>query len=323
MKKTYKLQYEQHKTLHALADRSVTLNRLTLPARAFKEVSDLFSTRAEELTLAVENGDLLLTSFTESVVFDKEVLKQPIFTSVRIDNKEFSSIDVDEDEQITFCVREFKAVAALCDLLNIDIEVLYGEAGRPMIVDFNKDGLAGQLIVATTAAGIRHSNKSATGIRKVIHSQHQPRIISREASRQNPSQDLSEIQDRSSRMPAWHDESVLLPSQSRTEEHIETPEVPRHNAQQDAPLFAPDPDEETRGEAEDVIPEPAREESDPSIYRLSHSYAHEQASNRPTHMEDFRDDMMEPYEEPLDFPEDEEPIGPTQPVSQRMKGLFD
>ena len=295
--------------MRAMTDKSTSLNRLTIPAQAFKEVMDHFAPRAEELSLAVHEGQLKLTSFTEGIVTEKEILKQPVHTSITIDNQEFLSMEVDEEALITFFLREFKAVITLCDALSTDVTLIYADAERPLIVEFEKDGMQGELVVATIADGDRSRATPPAAPTKRVPKQHQPRIVNNEAL----SQARSNFEDRSG-MPDWHDHSIPPPSDMRQPSMHEEPRgVPEYD---DSPLFVPDPD------AERMQDRPQEDPTDPSVYRLTNAFAHEDSRSDLRKPENDNDEM-ELFEDDRFFEEDGEPLGPTQLPHERPKSIFD
>lgn len=312
-----------------------------------KNVTDHFAPRAEEITLTVEDGSLLLTSFTEGIRNDKEILKQPVHTSVSIDAKEFLTMEVDEDIRVTFGLREFRAVVSLGDVLSTDLELFYGDSGRPMIVEFEKEGLIGEFVVATTADG-NSTHASAPEIsRRAPAGRFQPRVFSQNPKITRTSRDPPE----SSAMPAWHDSSVLeqsaygRPSPTIQIDQRDISALSHHTTDvpvlDDVPLFAPDPDSTPAhsngsrqarhqnhldyGKQTSASRVDADTTDDPNVYRLTHAYAHEASleTNKDV-ADDFGDDEMELFEDEGVFADEtEEVLGPTQGPGQKSKSIFD
>lgn len=316
VRKTYKLQYETTQTMHAVADRTVCHNQFSIPARALKDVMDHFAPRAEELTLAVNDGNLLLTSFTEGVMHDREVLKQPIHTSITIDHKEFDVMDVDEDVQLTFGLREFKALGSLCDLLNTDVSVSYGEAGKPLLVDFEKDGMTGSFVVATTTDSHGSSHRSKTMAGSGRNHQYQPRTIS---DRPTFQREPAEAEERGG--TTWREPSAR---EGRDRQHSPSPSGQQQSLSQDfdrSALFAPDPD----AEDEAVLEQRSRmsnaaNERDLSIHHSCDPQDHAAG------VDDYGEDEMRLYAEEVDFTAYDDPpdFGPTQTQNtNKPRGLFD
>lgn len=321
VRKTYKLQYETANPMRAMTDKSTSLNRLTVPAHAFKEVMDHFAPRAEELSMAVRDGDLALTSFTEGVIAEKEILKQPIHTSITIDRTEFTSLAVEEDIIITFTLREFKSVVVLCDSLATDMELIYATPERPLIVEFENSGLQGEFVVATVA-GDRISRKPSPSRQKAHNVQHQPRIIRPDVRAEASGRTNVPT---ASPMPDWHDDSIPIPSGFRVDP-LQAPQTLEESTRSahDTPLFAPDPDSLVRHRPESPVEHSEAGIRDPSVYRLANAYAHQEAGSRGRSDEEGNDEM-ELYEDERNFEEDtdEEILGATQAPQDRPRSLFD
>ncbi|CCG84241.1 protein of unknown function [Taphrina deformans PYCC 5710] len=298
VRKTYKLQYETTTTMHAVVDRTMNHNRFSMPARALKDVMDHFAPRAEEVTLAMDEGNLLLTSFTEGVSSDKEVLKQPVHTSICIDAKEFDGMEVDDGDQITFGVREFKAFGQLCDLLGAQVNVSYRAAGAPLLMEFEKDGFMGEFVVATTDDGGRGVSKAAVEPRR----QYQARTIEKPSGQRDADRTLEEVPRGDH---PQHDSPMQVSHHEQSPRRQQEP--PHEHEHEETALFNPDPDDE-----------------DESLTR-PHDRTHE--SNRgdilQAEHEDSERDEMELYADNTDLFGEEE-LGPTQTQRHRgHRGLFD
>lgn len=336
VRKTYKLQYEQTQTMHAVTDKTICHNRFSIAARAMKDVMDHFAPRAEELTLAVNDGNLLLTSFTEGIMNDKEVLKQPIHTSISIDNKEFESMEVDEQVQITFGLREFKALGTLCDLVGADLSIYYSAAGRPLLVDFEKDGMTGEFVVATTADGERVSNNRAVQQSEAGPNparQYQARTIRAGSERTAEADDF--VVDRNLADSEWRDHSMMDVDQQRSGTHTSaalsrisrrdssTPaQVPDRSA-----LFMPNPDSQ---DPEVQVQQAALHAINDNMIDGDNSFADtgsgftDMCRQPEPNEQGYEDEEMELYADELNFESGEEVIGPTQTQTRnRPKGLFD
>lgn len=289
IRKTYKLQYEQTQTMmYAVTDKTLCFNHFALSARTLKDVVDHFAPRAEELTLAVNDGQVLLTSFTEGVTHDKEVLKQPIHTSISIDRQEFDVMEVDEQVQITFGLREFKSFSVLCDLLGTELSVMYSDAGRPLIVEFDRDGITGEFVVATTADGDRGGARRTPMAAAIqTRSPYRPRNIS--APPTNPNRSASR-------------RNASSPPQSA--------------------LFAPDPDADDPAVIahRTRLERSSRASEDDQALDSAEPYSHHAPYDNNNNDDD--DEMML-YADESTF-DQEDTLGPTQTQSiHKPKGLFD
>ncbi|KAG5438934.1 hypothetical protein PCANB_002264 [Pneumocystis canis] len=113
--KTYKITYEQFQIMHALYDKSSCRNTWKINSRILKEHLDHFSTRAEELTLMIQNDKLLLTSFAEGLIHDK----------------------------------------GIGDSMNILLSAYFNTGGAPILFELEKDALSLRFIFATTSENMQ------------------------------------------------------------------------------------------------------------------------------------------------------------------------
>ncbi|KAG4301402.1 hypothetical protein PCK1_002328 [Pneumocystis canis] len=165
--KTYKITYEQFQIMHALYDKSSCRNTWKINSRILKEHLDHFSTRAEELTLMIQNDKLLLTSFAEGLIHDKEILKQPIQTTILLDKRDFEEINSEDQSIITFPFKEFKAVVILGDSMNILLSAYFNTGGAPILFELEKDALSLRFIFATTSENMQ-KNTPVFGFNKLF-----------------------------------------------------------------------------------------------------------------------------------------------------------
>lgn len=320
VRKTYKLQYEQTQTMHAVTDKTICHNRFRIAAKAMKDVMDHFALRAEELSLAVNDGVLLLTSFTEGIMNEKEVLKQPIHTSISIDNREFDSMEVNEEIQITFGLREFKSVGSLCDLLGTDLSVYYSEAGKPLIVEFEKDGMVGEFVVATTADGERATHNRTAVQRNVDRCQ--PRTIGA-GSERSAEADYAKLSEARHRSFAQQIDYAQDETQGTASRHSYTATT---NGSDRSDLFVPDPDSQdsevqrTRADLQATGEQNSTMNGDSyGDTDFGFDYQQQQALAQV-----YEDEEMELYADELNFESADDVIGPTQTqIHNKPRGLFD
>ncbi|EPX71324.1 checkpoint clamp complex protein Rad9 [Schizosaccharomyces octosporus yFS286] len=150
--KTYKIAYEQTQTLHAVFDKASCHNNWQINSKILKDLIEHFGQKTEELTIQPVQGRVLLTSFTEEVVHNKDVLKQPTQTTVSIDGKEFEQVSLNEGIIITLSLKEFRAAVLLAESLGTSIASYYSVSGKPALFTFNKGKfmeIEAQFILAT------------------------------------------------------------------------------------------------------------------------------------------------------------------------------
>ncbi|OLL22548.1 DNA repair protein rad9 [Neolecta irregularis DAH-3] len=135
--------------MHAICDKNVCNNTCTINAKALKEYVDHFALKAEELNICVTGSKVVFTSFTEQIQSDKEVIKQPLHTVISLDTSEFETFSIQDNAQITFVLKEFRAIVQLAELLNVNLDCYFTKGGKPVLFEFNNNGLFAEFILAT------------------------------------------------------------------------------------------------------------------------------------------------------------------------------
>ena len=72
---------------------------------------------------------------------DTDILKQPLQTSITIDNLDFDNFKVEEQLHIGISVKDFKAIVTHAETLKTSITALYSFPTRPMQLSYHEHGL--------------------------------------------------------------------------------------------------------------------------------------------------------------------------------------
>ncbi|KZF22748.1 DNA repair protein rad9 [Xylona heveae TC161] len=139
--KTYKLTYEPAEAMHALFDDNAVVNRWQIQSRLLREFIDYFGPKTEQLDMYKENGRVTFTSYTEKITDGKEILKQPLQTSVAIDTLEFEDFSVEERLHIAISVKDFKAIVMHADTISTSVSARYSLPSRPLQITYEGDGM--------------------------------------------------------------------------------------------------------------------------------------------------------------------------------------
>ncbi|EGC45311.1 DNA repair protein RAD9 [Histoplasma capsulatum var. duboisii H88] len=165
--KTYKLTYEAAEIQHALFDKSKTQNQWTIDSKYLREIIDHFAPTAEQLDIFSENNRVVFTSFTTKLVDGKQILKQPVHTSVAIDTKDFDHFTVEDNLHVAINVKDFKAIVIHAHSLNGDIVARYTRPCRPMQLSYEVGGMACAFTLMTRGEAGEASSGSTNGNREL------------------------------------------------------------------------------------------------------------------------------------------------------------
>ena len=80
---------------------------------------------------------------------DLDVLKQPLQTSITIDNLDFEDSKVEEQLHIGISVKDFKAIVAHAETLKTSITALYSFPTRPMQFSYHEHGMQCEFTLMT------------------------------------------------------------------------------------------------------------------------------------------------------------------------------
>ncbi|EEQ91998.2 DNA repair protein rad9 [Blastomyces dermatitidis ER-3] len=147
--KTYKLTYEAAEIQHALFDKSKTENQWGIDSKYLREIIDHFGHTAEQLDISSENNRVVFTSFTTKVADGKEILKQPVHTSVAIDIKDFDHFTVEDKLHVAINVKDFKAIVVHAHSLSARVVARYTRPCRPMQVSYEVGGMTCEFTLMT------------------------------------------------------------------------------------------------------------------------------------------------------------------------------
>lgn len=151
--KTYSLTYEETDVLSPIFDKEQAPNRWRISSRMLKDYLDHFGPKAEQLEIASGNGRAAFTSFTDKVTDGKEILKQPLQTSVAFDTTDFEKWEVEEGLGIAVALKDFKSIITHAEGLKIHLDACYGKSGMPLKLEYDHNGMKCEFIMQTVVRG--------------------------------------------------------------------------------------------------------------------------------------------------------------------------
>ncbi|KAL9625758.1 MAG: hypothetical protein Q9160_000078 [Pyrenula sp. 1 TL-2023] len=165
--KTFKLTYEAVEILRANFDTNSSPNYWIIQSRTIKDIVEYFGPKTEQLDWYYDQGKVIFTSYTDKISDGKQVLKQPLHTSVAIERKDFDDFSVQEGLHIGIVVKDFKAIVAHADTLHTGITARYAQGNRPMQLAYQSDGLLCEYTLMTRghSTGAPNSGNTRTPTR--------------------------------------------------------------------------------------------------------------------------------------------------------------
>ncbi|KAK7537656.1 Rad9-domain-containing protein [Phyllosticta citricarpa] len=147
--KTYKLTYEPHEVVHALFDRPSAKNHWSIHSGALKDAIEFFGPKAEQLDIYTENGRVTYTSFTEKITNGREILKQPLQTSVSLSTDDFEVFSAAERQHIVISVKDFKSIVLHAAQLRSSIRAFYSHPTYPLQFTYGIQGVTCEFTLMT------------------------------------------------------------------------------------------------------------------------------------------------------------------------------
>ncbi|PYH87913.1 DNA repair protein rad9 [Aspergillus ellipticus CBS 707.79] len=147
--KLYKLNYEAVHVQHAVFDKSSATNQWSIEPRYLKEITDHFGPSAEQLDVYSNHGKTVFTSFTTKIAEGKEVLRQPVQTSVAIDKRDFEYYLAEDNLHIVIFLKDFKAAIAHADTVDAMITARFTRPSRPLQFTYEFEGVKAEYTVMT------------------------------------------------------------------------------------------------------------------------------------------------------------------------------
>ncbi|KAI9873973.1 MAG: hypothetical protein M1830_010342 [Pleopsidium flavum] len=306
--KTYKLTYESIEVMHALFDKNVAKNTWSIPANVLRDFIEYFGPKTEQLDIYSENGRATFTSYTEKIMEGKEILKQPLQTSVAIDTADFENFAVEEKLHIGISVKDFRAIVIHASTLKTSVTARYSQPTRPLQLAYECGGMLCEFTLMTI--GDLRGGSTTPG----------PAALRGPPTRSSSRQPSSPALERSIERPAISE--MPPPTQPASRSFI------RESASQRAPRPSPPPPKASIDPESLFLPHDDDDlrwdENDPDEDMLGWDASADNDGLATSFNRTIRDRGLSSKDEVCDrLDEDrDQRIAPTQRISQ-VRGLFD
>jgi cell cycle checkpoint control protein RAD9A len=302
--KSYRLYYEPDEVLHAGYDPTASPNHWKVSSRTLRDVVEYFGPKNDQLDWFFKDGKMTFTSYTEQVKNGREILKQPMHTSVALERKDFDDFNVEEGLHIGIVVKDFRAIVAHAETLHTAVSARYARGNRPMQITYTSgSGLSVEftLMTRSISANAPGSSRMATPVRDLsVNPVSRQSSMSRGPSVAATTQPGSEMPPPAPRNVETQPPASRLPSRN-------SPPAPSASLNPDS-LFIPAEDEDQQWEPNYM--------DEPDI--VTWDNASPSTSNRRLRDSESESFQSMPGRRTGTFHE----IAPTQRLSQ-VKGLFD
>ncbi|XP_061722500.1 cell cycle checkpoint control protein RAD9A [Cydia pomonella] len=137
------------KAMQAVYTKDLVPNRITSPQKILSEALSNFQNSDDQVTLEVTTQNMLLRNYIDTVGDLTKVIR----TQVMLKPAEFDSYTIGADTMITFTLKEFKALLAFAEALNLPIQIHFETTGRPVVfIVHNGATFEAHFVLATSKA---------------------------------------------------------------------------------------------------------------------------------------------------------------------------
>ncbi|XP_022244244.1 cell cycle checkpoint control protein RAD9A-like isoform X2 [Limulus polyphemus] len=185
----------ESETLQAVFQKNGSASTLTAQSRLMSDGIQNFQASVEEVTLSVSPDKVTLCNFVD----DEPDPTKVVHTALSLEPEEFENYQLNHCAEITFCLKEFRAVLTLSEGSNVPVSISFEDPGRPIIfsvkiepdleADFVLATLAdhnkGQLSSSGSSSPQRNINKPTSVVvsrpRKSLNNKHAQEVVSKQA----------------------------------------------------------------------------------------------------------------------------------------------
>uniref|UniRef100_H2Y8P4 Cell cycle checkpoint control protein RAD9A n=1 Tax=Ciona savignyi TaxID=51511 RepID=H2Y8P4_CIOSA len=159
--KTHHLTFQECESLQAVFAKDLSPNVLTCENKLLSDVVVNFSSGLEEITMNVTPCKVVLKSYSDD---DNDEMAQLMKTEVSLSPDEFSEFQIGVDTDITFCLKDMRAILAFCEVAAMPINLHFEVGGKPIVFSLvHEDYFRANFVLATIASdsNSQHSNATA------------------------------------------------------------------------------------------------------------------------------------------------------------------
>ncbi|XP_065830629.1 cell cycle checkpoint control protein RAD9B-like [Oscarella lobularis] len=133
--KTYNLRFQESETLQAIFAKESCQNILSLQPKLLLGTISNFVQRQEEVTIIADSQHLQMKNYVD----DEDEPKRALLTKLSLFPDDFESYQIGVNSEITFCLKELRAILAFSEAVNQQIAIHFETGGRPIMFSLTSD----------------------------------------------------------------------------------------------------------------------------------------------------------------------------------------
>lgn len=149
--KTHYVSILDPKALNIVYKKDTVPNRIASHQRIFMEALSNFQMSDDQVTLEASVRNLLLRNYIDETTDCTKVIR----TQINLKTSEFDSYNIGVDTTITISLKEFRALLAFAEALNLPLQLHYETTGQPAVfIIHNNSSFEANFVLATTKADV-------------------------------------------------------------------------------------------------------------------------------------------------------------------------
>ncbi|XP_032526877.2 cell cycle checkpoint control protein RAD9A [Danaus plexippus] len=149
--KTHYVSILDCKAMQAIYTKDLVPNRITSSQRLFSEAIGNFQCSDDQVTLEVTSESLIIKNFGDTPTDLSRIIR----SQVTIKPFEFSSYTIGTDTNITFTMKEFRALLGFAEGLNLPVQLHFEITGKPAVfIVHNGTTIEAHFVLATSKPDI-------------------------------------------------------------------------------------------------------------------------------------------------------------------------
>ncbi|CAH2259776.1 jg24336 [Pararge aegeria aegeria] len=127
--KTYYVSILDCKAMQAVYTKDLVPNRIISSPRILSEALGNFQISDDQVTLEATNQSLILRNYVDANIDLTKIIR----TQISLKPSEFDSYTIGDETTITFTLKEFRALLAFTEALNLPLQLHFETTGRPAV----------------------------------------------------------------------------------------------------------------------------------------------------------------------------------------------
>ncbi|XP_053696091.1 uncharacterized protein LOC128743520 [Sabethes cyaneus] len=155
--KTHTISLLEHDNTNSLRLPKEFTNKIVGDFKIISNILVHFHASIHEITFDINPEKTIITNYIENASKDRTTMRSQCV----IESSYFNKFDVSEPTKLTFCYKEFKAMAHYARANQIVVEINFNRAGTPLVIRMQKDSVVHiHLIMGTMIPKLEKQNRS-------------------------------------------------------------------------------------------------------------------------------------------------------------------